>query len=180
MRLWTLHPRYLDPQGLVALWREALLARAVLRGQTRGYRQHPQLQRFRALAAPVSAIDAYLRAVHAEALARGYAFDAGKIGRRRTVAPVPATRGQLEHEWRHLLAKLAVRNPALHERWHGIGVPDCHPLFRVSEGPVEAWERGTPSQAGAATRRPASGAGRARSAAAAPPARRGRGGRATP
>ncbi|WP_343214776.1 pyrimidine dimer DNA glycosylase/endonuclease V, partial [Dokdonella sp.] len=40
MRLWSLHPRYLDPQGLVALWREALLAKAVLRGETRGYTQH--------------------------------------------------------------------------------------------------------------------------------------------
>jgi hypothetical protein len=37
---------YLDGRGLVALWREALLAQAVLRGRTRGYR-HPQLARFR-------------------------------------------------------------------------------------------------------------------------------------
>jgi carboxyl-terminal processing protease len=29
MRLWSLHPKYLDAQGLVALWREALLAKAV-------------------------------------------------------------------------------------------------------------------------------------------------------
>jgi hypothetical protein len=43
MRLWSLHPQYLDPQGLVALWREALLAQAVLRGKTRGYKHHPQL-----------------------------------------------------------------------------------------------------------------------------------------
>ena len=179
MRLWTLHPRYLDPQGLVALWREALLARAVLRGRTRGYRQHPQLQRFRAHAAPVSAINAYLRAVHGEALARGYAFDASKIGPVRTVSPLPATRGQLEFEWRHLLAKLTVRNPALHEHWQAIGIPECHPLFRVSEGPVEAWER-SGGPADAASRFPGSGAGTARSAAAAPPARRGRGGRATP
>ena len=32
MRLWSLHPCYLDPAGLVAVWREGLLARAVLRG----------------------------------------------------------------------------------------------------------------------------------------------------
>ncbi|HEU5178767.1 MAG TPA: pyrimidine dimer DNA glycosylase/endonuclease V, partial [Burkholderiales bacterium] len=32
MRLWSLHPKYLDARGLVALWREALLAQAVLRG----------------------------------------------------------------------------------------------------------------------------------------------------
>jgi hypothetical protein len=37
MRLWTLHPRYLDSQGLVALWREGLLAQAVLRNRTRGF-----------------------------------------------------------------------------------------------------------------------------------------------
>jgi len=31
MRLWTIHPKYLDRQGLLALWREALLAQKVLR-----------------------------------------------------------------------------------------------------------------------------------------------------
>ena len=75
MRLWSLHPRYLDPQGLVALWREALLAQAVLGGKTRGYQHHPQLERFRALVAPRSAVSAYLKAVHAEAVIRGYSFD---------------------------------------------------------------------------------------------------------
>ena len=60
MRLWTLHPRYLDAAGLVALWREGLLARAVLRGKTRGYRHHPQLERFRCHASPRSAINRYL------------------------------------------------------------------------------------------------------------------------
>ena len=43
MRLWSIHPRYLDSMGLVALWREALLAQAVLRGETKGYKFHPQL-----------------------------------------------------------------------------------------------------------------------------------------
>lgn len=32
MRLWSLHPSYLDAVGLVALWREGLLARKVLQG----------------------------------------------------------------------------------------------------------------------------------------------------
>ena len=27
MRIWTLHPEYLDGRGLTALWRETLLAR---------------------------------------------------------------------------------------------------------------------------------------------------------
>jgi hypothetical protein len=141
MRLWTIHPRYLDPQGLVALWREALLAKAVLRGETRGYRHHPQLERFRAHASPRSAINAYLAAIHAEATARGYSFDRRKLGPQRRVAPIAATSGQLAYEWRHLMKKLAVRNRPLHKRWRGARSADCHPLFRRVRGPVADWER---------------------------------------
>ena len=141
MRLWTLHPRYLDRQGLVALWREGLLARAVLRDETRGYRQHPQLERFRSHPAPRLAIDAYLAAVHAEATARGYSFDRTKIGPVRVVEPMVATSGQVDYEWQHLLRKLAVRNPALFERWRDLDAPECHPLFLAHPGPVATWER---------------------------------------
>ena len=141
MRLWTLHPRYLDPQGLVALWREALLAKAVLRGETRGYRHHPQLERFRAQASPRSAINAYLAAVHAEATARGYDFNRRKVGPVRKHAPIAATSGQIAFEWRHLIRKLAVRNVALHRRWRDTRKVDCHPLFRRVRGPVAEWER---------------------------------------
>jgi len=117
MRLWTLHPRYLDAQGLVALWREGLLARAVLRGETRGYRSHPQLARFRAHRAPRAAINTYLEMVAAEADARGYSFNRRKLGsRRRRGLKLRATRGQLEYEWQHLLKKLRRRSPDLYER----------------------------------------------------------------
>ncbi|MHB8406081.1 MAG: pyrimidine dimer DNA glycosylase/endonuclease V [Gammaproteobacteria bacterium] len=98
MRLWTLHPRYLDPQGLVALWREALLARTVLRGETTGYRHHSQLERFRSQSAPRSAINACLAAVYAEAESRGYSFDAGKVGPVRTRTRITATSGQFDYE----------------------------------------------------------------------------------
>ena len=142
MRLWTLHPRYLDPQGLVALWREALLAKAVLKGNTRGYRHHPQLQRFQAHADPRAALNAYLVAVHIEASARGYVFDPSKLEPEQEVAPIRTTTGQLHHEWQHLLAKLAIRNPDVCGRWAPIQSPDPHPLFAIVEGPVEPWERG--------------------------------------
>jgi hypothetical protein len=141
MRLWTIHPRYLDPQGLVALWREALLAKAVLRGQTRGYKHHPQLARFRAHPSPRSAINAYLAAVHTQATARGYAFDRSKVGPVRRIAPIAATSGQVAYEWKHLMRKLALRSPALHKRWRGARRADCHPLFRRVRGPVADWER---------------------------------------
>lgn len=61
MRLWTVHPRYLGAKGLVAAWREALLAQKVLAGRTRGYRAHPQLRRFQAHPWPPGAIAAFLR-----------------------------------------------------------------------------------------------------------------------
>jgi hypothetical protein len=141
MRLWSLHPKYLDAQGLVALWREALLAQAVLRGHTRGYRAHPQLERFRAQRSPVSAIGSYLLTVWSEADARGYSFDRTKIAVRRSQAPIPVTAGQLRHEWQHLMGKLAARNVELHERWSSVRRPQCHPLFQRCPGDVETWER---------------------------------------
>jgi hypothetical protein len=141
MRLWTVHPKYLDPQGLVALWREALLARAVLRGQTRGYRNHPQLDRFRAHDAPRSAINAYLAAIHSEAMARGYAFDKKKIGPLHSVYSISATVGQISYEWEHLLEKLSVRSRGLRGQWRSVSMPLCHPLFTPVLGSIEPWER---------------------------------------
>ncbi len=141
MRLWTLHPKYLDAAGLVALWREALLARAVLRGATCGYRQHPQLQRFQALATPRATINAYLAAVLAEADARGYRFARDKLGPVRGAVMIDCTHGQLLHEWSHLLRKLEVRSPGAHRRWREVTLPDAHPLFRIIAGSIEAWER---------------------------------------
>ena len=141
MRLWTLHPKYLDPQGLVALWREGLLAQKVLRGKTRGYKNHPQLERFKGQKSPVAAINAYLAEVRAEAGARGYSFDARKVGARRKAAKIAATTGQLKLEWRHLMRKLAKRNPKLYRRNKGIKKPACHPSFRIVKGAVAPWER---------------------------------------
>src|SRR4051812_17801994 len=109
MRVWGLHPRYLDTRGLTAAWREALLARAVLRGLTRGYRHHPQLERFRAHAMPRSAINAYLGVIHSEATRRGYSFDRSRFGAVPPAASIAVTSGQVEHEWAHLLEKLRVR-----------------------------------------------------------------------
>jgi hypothetical protein len=140
MRLWTLHPRYLDAQGLTALWREGLLARAVLRGQTRGYRHHPQLVRFQAQNEPATAIARYLQAVYAESLARGYRFDASKLDVVHAEVRIPATRGQLEYEWRHLLAKLKARSPVTFQIW-GARQPQPHPMFDIEPGPPEPWER---------------------------------------
>ena len=156
MRLWSLHPKYLDARGLVALWREGLLAQAVLRGRTNGYRHHPQLQRFRVQSSPLAAIGDYLRGVHAEALRRNYKFALGKISPARGSEAVAVGRGQLMYEWSHLMAKLAIRDPELHSRLAHVSRPQPHPLFRIVTGDVEAWERtgsGLRPNAGARPRR---------------------------
>ncbi|WP_150461149.1 pyrimidine dimer DNA glycosylase/endonuclease V [Nesterenkonia ebinurensis] len=147
MRLWSLHPSVLDRQGLVACWREALLAQAVLLGRTRGYTRHPQLERFQAHPEPAAAIASYLSTLHQESLSRGYRFDAGRIAdavprEESGLMQIEVTTGQLEFEWKHLQAKLAERSPQLHA---GASAPEqpvpVHPLFRPVPGAVEAWER---------------------------------------
>jgi len=141
VRLWTLHPKYLDARGLVALWREGLLARAVLKRETKGYRHHPQLARFRAHPSPIAAIDAYLRMVLVEAETRGYAFNRKKIGPLRRGIRLRATQGLLAFERQHLLRKLRVRSPQLYRVRRRVAEFEPHPLFRIVSGGVEAWER---------------------------------------
>lgn len=168
MRLWSLHPAHLDGKGLVALWREGLLAQAVILERTTGYRNHPQLERFRACPKPHTAIVSYLLAVHDQATARGYRFDRSRIERgtdvllgsdavsaasvsfntahRRncpddaTIPPIEVTRGQLDYEAQHLRAKLMTRSPGDLSRLDGVPIR-AHPLFVVVPGAVAAWER---------------------------------------
>ena len=140
MRLWSLHPTYLDAKGLVALWRETLLAQAVLDGLTRGYTHHPQLRRFLDCPSPMAAIATYLEAVQVEATVRGYRFDAAKINPERTTEKIAVSRGQIDYEWQHLLAKLRVRDPARLEQLSALKRPKTHPLFHVVPGPVAEWE----------------------------------------
>ena len=142
MRLWTLHPRYLDASGLVAAWREGLLAKAVLAGRTRGYRHHPQLERFRSAPSPTAAINDYLAGLYAEAALRGYRFERRKLAGTLARERLRATRGQLAFEWGHLLKKLRRRSPQLYARLRLLRTPQAHPMFRVVAGPVAAWEKG--------------------------------------
>ena len=141
MRLWTVHPRYLDVKGLTAVWREGLLARHVLLGLTKGYRNHPQLIRFRAQPDPLAAIDAFLAEVLAESRRRGYRYDATKIDEGARAPRIEETTGQLDYEWAHLLRKLEDRDPDRHREYAAVARPDPHPLFSLVDGPVRDWEK---------------------------------------
>lgn len=141
VRLWSIHPRYLDSVGLVALWREALLAQAVLAGSTRGYRFHPQLQRFREQRNPNTAIAAYLHGVADEADRRGYAFDRTKILRRRIRMALIIPKGQLSFELRHLKRKVKGRNEQWYRLIRTVRNPAPHPALREVAGGKAPWER---------------------------------------
>lgn len=141
MRLWSVHPRYLDRQGLVACWREALLAQAVLAGRTKGYTHHPQLRRFRETGDPLVVLGAYLGPVADEAQRRGYRFDRTRITSPSQLSgAIDVTEGQLSHEWAHLTGKLSSRSPAVLAQLASVRRPECHPLFRLVAGPVADWE----------------------------------------
>lgn len=141
MRIWSLHPQYLDGKGLVALWRETLLARKVLLGQTKGYTRHPQLTRFTSCRVPMDAMDYYLSVVYREAIRRHYSFDPQKFRQIPRPFRLCVHQGQLDYEFQHLLRKLQQRDPARYRLLGEKKVILPHPLFRVVEGEVEFWEK---------------------------------------
>jgi hypothetical protein len=142
MRLWSIHPKYLDAKGLVAVWREALLAQKVLEGKTKRYVNHPQLTRFRRTADPILYVGTYLYHIHLEGKRRNYEFDLAKIRRFNTSIPrIPVTRGQIKYEFNHLLKKLSERDEALYIRLKRMKIIQQHPVFYITEGPIEEWEK---------------------------------------
>jgi hypothetical protein len=143
MRLWSLHPSYLDTIGLIAVWREGLLARKVLQGNTLGYRNHPQLERFKAQTDPVAALDQYLSAIFDEAHRRGFAFNSAKISKQVAVFIIPVTDGQLYYELDHLKAKLIKRDIVRYESLIQVTTPIPNPIFSIIMGEIEAWEKVT-------------------------------------
>ena len=143
MRLWSLHPKYLDRIGLLALWRESLLAQKVLLGETEGYRNHPQLIRFKKHPHPEQAIASYLREVRKESQRRGYRFKGQKIKAVGTQIKISVTRGQLKHEFALLRARLQNRAPDYHQRLLSAQEIESHPTFEVVPGTVEDWEKTT-------------------------------------
>lgn len=140
MRLWSLHPQYLDSKGLVALWREALLAKHVLEGKTKGYKNHPQLTRFKATKNPVSAMEHYLSVVYQEALTRGYHFNKNKINWHFKPMTLTVTKGQIKFEIKHLFNKLKSRDRCKYKELIRLNNLKPHPLFQIIDGDIEKWE----------------------------------------
>lgn len=140
MRLWSIHPKYLDKIGLIALWRESLLAQAVLNGKTKGYKNHPQLLRFKNSDTPIISISAYLYYIYYESKERKYSFNNSKILKPYESIKIPCTSKQLEYEFLHLKNKLINRNIEAFKSIHLINIPEPNPIFKIIEGEIENWE----------------------------------------
>lgn len=141
MRIWSIHPKYLDSKGLVALWRETLLAKHVLEGKTKGYKNHPQLTRFKESEEPLARLNQYLATVWSEAVDRGYHFDKEKFNLDYIPEKIPVTDGQLAYETKHLLKKLKTRDPQRFSQLSKTEMLDVHPIFEVRKGEIEEWEK---------------------------------------
>jgi hypothetical protein len=141
MRLWSIHPYYLDSKGLVAVWREGLLAQACLGGKTKGYTNHPQLNRFKESKDPLGLISAYLLCIASEATKRKYQFNTTKILEAPSFYILPVTDSQIKFEWIHFLKKIKVRDPFLYQKLFKIDIPSPHPIFKLTNGDIEPWEK---------------------------------------
>ena len=141
MRIWSLHPKYLDTKGLLALWRETLLAKKVLEDKTKGYKNHPQLIRFKTSKHQNNAINFYLKSVWLEADKRNFNFDKGKFVEIAHIEKISVTTGQLDFEKNHLLKKLKLRDRKKYYEIIDIVNFETHPLFNLVIGGIESLEK---------------------------------------
>jgi hypothetical protein len=165
MRIWSLHPKYLDSKGLTALWRETLLGKHVLENKTKGYKNHPQLIRFKKYPDPLFAINFYLREIYLEAKNRNYNYDKNKFDfslfkKLKYSEKIFVNTEQVEYEIKHLLKKLKVRDAKKYKELNtelkkvkelkiknknpnqkeGQSILEIHPLFKIKIGGIEEWE----------------------------------------
>ncbi len=141
MRLWSIHPKYLDVKGLCGLWREGIMARNALLGIRKGYINHPQLDRFKIQENPVLFIDTYLLNVYNESIMRNYNFNREKFGDSFTENKIEVTEGQIAYELKHLKRKLKERDVICYNKLNKIKSLEVNPVFKVIKGDIEPWER---------------------------------------
>ena len=141
MRLWSVSFKYLDAKGLLAVWREGLLAKNVLEGKTKGYKNHPQLQRFKNSKNPILMINVYLHFIVDEAEKRNYNFNREKLLKRsKTFDEIFVNDKLVEYEFSHLMKKLKIRDERRFENLISIKKIEVNFTFKIRKGEIENWE----------------------------------------
>ncbi len=137
MRLRSIHPKHLDSKGLVALRRESLLAKKVLEWETKWYKNHPQLNRFKEQKNPISAINLYLQHIHIEATNRWFSFEKSKFKIISNLEQIAVTIWQIEFEKQHILKKTKIRDIQKHEELKNSKIIQAHPIFKITKWEIE-------------------------------------------
>ncbi len=133
MRVWIIHPKYLDCKGLVALWRETLLARKVLKGKTKGWRNHPQLNKFKTHKNPVVAINTYLLYVWKESEKRCYKFNKRKIEKSFTKKKIKIPKKEVISDFEDLKNKLKKRDTKRYREIVKVKKIEVNPIFIINK-----------------------------------------------
>lgn len=142
MRIWSIHPEYLDTKGLVAAWREGLLAKKVLERKTRGYTNHPQLYRFHRSEDCLALITRYLYSLYSEAERRNFNFDLSKIEPPgNPYRKISVNSEQITYEFCLLLFKLQKRDVVKYNEIRETRSIEVNPVFTETAGGIEDWER---------------------------------------
>ena len=144
MRIWSLHPQYLDQKGLGGQWEEGIIAQNTLFFQEGKYLNYPVLHRVKAHQEPVAWIGMYLNEILKEAnVNRGYNYNDQLIKQLKPTLPMPVTRGQLYYEWTLLQGRLQKRDPVKMSLNDGVDINNikANPMFYVIDGDIEDWER---------------------------------------
>jgi hypothetical protein len=142
MRLWSIHPKYLDTKGLVAVWRESLLARKVLEGKTKGYKHHPQLNRFIDSNNALETINQYLYEIYKESVIRKYNFDKTRIYiSKDKIDRICVNSEQINYEFELLKSKLIKRDYKKYLELNSIDDIELNPIFYEIIGKIEKWEK---------------------------------------
>ena len=141
MRLWSVNLEYVDTIGLVTLWRESLLAKNVLSNKTVGYKNHPQLIRFKNTNSPLLYINTYLFYIYEESLKRNHKFDKSKIDEYELSLKINANDKQLKYEFDHLQRKLKNRSVTKYKQNLKVKKIEPNKMFTEIKGNIEEWEK---------------------------------------
>lgn len=159
MRLWTIHPSFLDQKGLCGLWRETLVGlKALEKGPGAPWYNHPQLARFKVYPNGLAMLAEYAEHVLDEGHKRGYNFNTAllepylELYEMNFDGCIMVTKGQFDYEVEHFIRKLASRDEmryqlymekmgprSLYQPKIEVFVPN--PVFRIVDGPIEVWEK---------------------------------------
>lgn len=140
MSLWVVHPKYLDKQGLVSVWREGLRAQKILSGETACSSNQMLVRQFAADPQPMKAIGAYLSFIAAEGARRGYKFGHEKIKCPNfDETAVPLEPKDLVFEMKDLRRRLKARDKDKWRETVKVEKIEPHPGLRGSVMPMSKW-----------------------------------------